>query len=164
MGLYGGASGSMSHTRDRPWSHTHTHTPTHTHPHTHTHNPAKQPSRLPGRSSACDGEQTRPPSHGGEKRIRAGELRGGKGGGREEKTEECFQLDRERERQREREGERLKVCSGICFHFRKVLWLMCISWLLASAYLCVREREAESEGVRQRVREKIKGGEECNER
>lgn len=27
----------------------------------------------------------------------------------------------------ERERERLRDCSGICFHFRKVLELMCIS-------------------------------------
>lgn len=29
--------------------------------------------------------------------------------------------------ERKRERERLRDCSGICFHFRKVLELMCIS-------------------------------------
>lgn len=47
--------------------------------------------------------------------------------------------------------------SRICFHFRKVLWLMCISWLLASAYLSEKLRVKEWD----RAREKIKEGE-CN--
>lgn len=38
-----------------------------------------------------------------------------------------FSAEGEGEREREREGERLRDCSGICFHFRKVLELMCIS-------------------------------------
>lgn len=64
-----------------------------------------------------------------ERRKRAGELgwrgddEGGKGGGVEDvgRNRGMFSAERERER------ERLRDCSGICFHFRKVLELMCIS-------------------------------------
>lgn len=68
----------------------------------------------------------------------------GKGGERGEKHRNVFSWRSEAERRR------LKDCSGICFHFRKVLWLMCISWLLASACF---ERETESERVRRGRRE-----------
>lgn len=98
---------------------------------------AHSPQNNRWRSSVCDRKQTRPAWV--EEESRAGELgwrgddEGGKGGGQGEKQTNVFSWGRERER------ERLRDCSGICFHFRKVLELMCISWLLTSA--CLRESE-----------------------
>ena len=56
-------------------------------------------------------------------------------------------------------SQRLKNCSRICFHFRKVLWLMCISWVLASAYLRETLRVKDWDDAREKIKEI-----ECNEK